>query len=227
MEFSPLGSSVHGDSLGKNTGVGCYALLQCIFPTQGSDPGLPHCRQNLYHLRHQGRPKDMLYLTVFLWHLWFQSSASYSFWNMGLLPSSVQFISVHSVMSDSMQSHGLQHARLPYQLQEPAQIHVHWISDPIQPSCPLLFPSPPGFYLALPQGLFQWVSSSQQVAKVLEYQLQHQSCPWILRTDFLWIDWLDHLAVQGTLKSLLQHHSVKKLILWNSAFFISNSHIRI
>ena len=114
-----------------------------------------------------------------------------------------------------------------HQLQEPAQIHVHWISDPIQPSCPLLFPSPPGFYLALPQGLFQWVSSSQQVAKVLEYQLQHQSCPWILRTDFLWIDWLDHLAVQGTLKSLLQHHSVKKLILWNSAFFISNSHIRI
>ena len=46
------GSSVHGDSPGKNTGVGCHALLQGIFPTQGSNPGLPHCNQILYHLSH-------------------------------------------------------------------------------------------------------------------------------------------------------------------------------
>ena len=44
------GSSVHGDSPGKNTGVGCHALLQRIFPTQGSNPGLPHCKKILYHL---------------------------------------------------------------------------------------------------------------------------------------------------------------------------------
>ena len=48
MDYSPPGSSVHGDSPGKNTGVGCCTLLQGIFPTQGSNPGLPHCRQILY-----------------------------------------------------------------------------------------------------------------------------------------------------------------------------------
>ena len=51
------GSSVHGDSPGKNTGVGCHALLQGIFPAQGSNPGLPHCRQILYRLSHQGSPR--------------------------------------------------------------------------------------------------------------------------------------------------------------------------
>ena len=53
MDCSPPGSSVHGDSPGKNTGVGCRDLLQGIFPTQGSSPGLPHCRQILYQLSHQ------------------------------------------------------------------------------------------------------------------------------------------------------------------------------
>ena len=54
MDCSPLGSSVHGDSPGKDTGVGRYALLQGIFPTQGSEPGLPHCEQIIYCLSHQG-----------------------------------------------------------------------------------------------------------------------------------------------------------------------------
>ena len=54
MDYSPPGSSVHGDSLGKNPGVRCHALLQEIFPTQGSNPGLPPCRQILYHLSHEG-----------------------------------------------------------------------------------------------------------------------------------------------------------------------------
>ena len=53
---SPPGSSVHGDFPGKNTGVGCYALLQGIFPAQGSNPGLLHCRWILYQLNHQGSP---------------------------------------------------------------------------------------------------------------------------------------------------------------------------
>ena len=58
MDCSPPGSFVHGDSPGKNTGVGCHALLQGIFPiTQGSNPGLPHCRRALYHLSHQGSPR--------------------------------------------------------------------------------------------------------------------------------------------------------------------------
>ena len=54
MDCSSPGSSVHGVSPGKNTGVGCHALLQGIFPTQGSNSGLPHCRQILYYLSHQG-----------------------------------------------------------------------------------------------------------------------------------------------------------------------------
>ena len=56
MDFSPPGSSVHVESPGKKTGVGCHAHLQGIFPTRGSNPGLLHCRQILYHLSHQGRP---------------------------------------------------------------------------------------------------------------------------------------------------------------------------
>ena len=57
MNCSQPGSSVHGDFPGKNTGVCCHALLQGIFPTQGSNLGLPHCRQILYHLSHQGSPR--------------------------------------------------------------------------------------------------------------------------------------------------------------------------
>ena len=60
VDCSPPGSSVHGDSPGKNTGVGCHALLQGIFPTQGSNPGLLHCRWILYHLSHQGNPSTIL-----------------------------------------------------------------------------------------------------------------------------------------------------------------------
>ena len=58
MDWSPPDSSVHGDSPGKNTGVCCHALLQGIFPTQGANPGLLHCKQILYHLSHQGSPQE-------------------------------------------------------------------------------------------------------------------------------------------------------------------------
>ena len=56
MDCSPPGSSIHGDSLGKNTGVNCHFLLQGIFPTQGSNPGFPYCRQILYCLSYQRNP---------------------------------------------------------------------------------------------------------------------------------------------------------------------------
>ena len=90
----------------------------------------------------------------------------------------------------------------------------------IQPSHPLSSPSPPAFYLSQLQGLFQRVGSSHLVARILELQLQHQSFQWIFRVDFL-SDWLvQTLAVQGTLKSLLQHHNLKISVLWCSAFFM-------
>ena len=63
--------------------------------------------------------------------------------------------------------------------------HVHWVGDANQPSCPLPSPSPPAFNMSQYQGLFKWVSSSHQVAKVLEFQLQHQSFQWTFRTDFV------------------------------------------
>ena len=78
--------------------------------------------------------------------------------------------------------------RLPvdHQFPEFTQIHVHLVSDAIQPAHPLSTPSPPAFDLSQHQGLFQWVNSLHQVIKVLELQLQHQSFQWIFRTDFLW-----------------------------------------
>ena len=72
MDCSPPGSSVHGDSPCKNTGVGYHLLLQRIFPTQGLNPGLPHCRQTLYHLSHQGSPlvlpNNIKYLKIYYYH---------------------------------------------------------------------------------------------------------------------------------------------------------------
>ena len=98
-----------------------------------------------------------------------------------------------SVMSDSLRTHGLQHARLPCPSPTPgacsnscpsSQWHHSTISSSVTPS-------PPTFNLSQHQGLFQWVSSSHQVAKVLQFQLQHQSFQWIFRTDFLeWTVWI-------------------------------------
>ena len=76
-----------------------------------------------------------------------------------------------------------------HQLPELAQTHVHRVGDTIQPSHPLSSPSPPALNLSQHQGLFKWVSSSHQVANVLEFQLQHHSFQLMFRTDFL-EDWL-------------------------------------
>ena len=96
-------------------------------------------------------------------------------------------------------------------LSEFAQTRVHWVSDTIQLSHPLSPPSLFALNLSQHQGLFQWISSSHQMAKVLE--LQHQSFQWIFRIFSFRIDWFDLLPVQGTLKSFLQHHSSKASII--------------
>ena len=107
-----------------------------------------------------------------------------------------------------------------HQLPEFTQTHVHWVGDAIQPSHPLSFPSPT-FSLSQHQSLFQWVSSSNQEVKVLEFQLQHQSFQWIFKSWFpLGLTGLISLLIQETLKSLRQHHSSKTSILWHSAFFM-------
>ena len=107
-----------------------------------------------------------------------------------------------------------------HQLPEFAQTHVHRVGDGIQPSYPLSSPSLPAFNLSQHQGLFKCVSSLHQVAKVLEFQLNiipSNEHPGLISFR---MDWLDLFAVQGTLKSLLQHHSSKASILLCSAFFI-------
>ena len=78
-----------------------------------------------------------------------------------------------------------------HQLPELSQTHVHRVGDAIQPSHPLSSPSPPALNLSQHKGLFRWVCSSHQVAKILEFQLQHESLQWIFRTDFLedWLVW--------------------------------------
>ena len=108
---------------------------------------------------------------------------------------SVQFS--HSVVFDSLWPHEPQHTRplspvyhqqswpVYHQLPESTQNRGHRVSDAIQPSHPLSSPSPPDLNLSQHQGLFKLVSSSHQVAKVLEFQPQHQSFQWTPRTDLL------------------------------------------
>ena len=136
-----------------------------------------------------------------------------------ILPS-VQFSC--SVVSSSLRPHGLQHARLPCLSPTP---RAYSNSCPLSRWCHptshlLLSPSPPTFNLSQHQHLFKWISSLHQVAIVLELQLQHQSFQEYSGLISFRMSCLDLLAVQGTLKSLLQHHSSKASILQCWAFFI-------
>ena len=113
----------------------------------------------------------LTFLRVFLW-----------------LPPSVQFSSVQSLSCPTLRDPmNCSTPGLPvhHQLLEFTQTLVHRVGDAIQPSHPLSSPSPPAPSPSQHQGLFQWVNSSHQVAKVLEFQLQHQSFQWTPRTDLL------------------------------------------
>ena len=128
-------------------------------------------------------------------------------------------------MSDSLRHHGLKHAGLHvhHQLPEFTQTFVHWVSDAIQPSHPLSFPSNPTFNLSQHQGLFKWLSSSHQMAKVLEFQLQHQSFQWIFRTYFLRLDCWISLRSKGLSRvssnTIVQKHQFfsAQLSLWSNS----------
>ena len=138
---------------------------------------------------------------------------------MGLSHFSVQFHSVAqlclTLCNPSMPGLPVHH-----QLLEPVQTLVHHIGDAIQPSHPLSSPSPPALNLSQHQGLYQGVSSSHQVAKYWSFSFSISPSNEHPGLISLMMDWLDLLAVQGTLRSLLQHHSSKASILQCSAFFI-------
>ena len=105
-----------------------------------------------------------------------------------------------------------------HQLPEFTKTHVHRVSDAIQTFHPLSSPFPPALNLSQHQGLFQWVNASCEVAKVLSFSFSISPSNELPGLISFRMDWLDLLAVQGTLKSLLQHHSSKASILWRSAF---------
>ena len=102
-----------------------------------------------------------------------------------LIQDSVQFSSVAQscpTLWDPM-NHSTPALTVHHQVLEPTQTHVHRVGDAIQPSHPLSSPSPPALNLSQHQGLFKWVNSLHQVAKILEFQPQHQSFQWTPRTD--------------------------------------------
>ena len=133
-----------------------------------------------------------------------------------------------SVVSNSLRPLGLQHTRFPcpsLSLLEIAQTHIYWVRDAIQPSHPLSSPSPPAFNLSQHQGIFLASESVRCVRLVFRWP-NYWSFSFSISPSneysgliSLRIDWLNLLAVQGTLKSLLQHHSSKASTLWRSAFF--------
>ena len=108
-------------------------------------------------------------------------------WASNLSENKIQFSSVAQpcpTLCDPM-NHSTPGLPVHHQLPESTQIHVHRVNGAIRPSHPLSSPSPPALNLSWHPGLFQWVSSSHRVAKVLEFQLQHQSFQWTPRTDLL------------------------------------------
>ena len=92
--------------------------------------------------------------------------------------SSAQSLSLSHVQLCNPMDYSTPGLTVHHQLPEFTQTHVHQVGDAIQSSHPLSPPSPPSFNLSWHQGLFKWVSSSHQVAKVLEFQLQHQPFQW-------------------------------------------------
>ena len=169
------------------------SLLQGIFPTQGSNPGLPHFRQILYQLSYKGSlilewvaypfssgsscPRDRTSL----------SCIAGRFFILYLLSCSVQFSSVAQSCPTLCDPMNRSTPGLPvhHQLPEFTQTHIHRVSDAIQPSHPLSSPSPLAPSPSQHQSLFQGVNSSHEVAKVLEFQLYHHSFQRTPRADLL------------------------------------------
>ena len=134
------------------------------------------------------RQYHMAYFWVYSWDTLLCLSLCYrSMQGSIVLRDSVQFSSVAQSCPTLWDPMDCSTPGLPvhHQLPEFTQTHVHWVGDAIQLSRPLSSTSPPVFSLSQHQGLFKWISSSLQMAKVLEFQLQHQSFQWIFRTDFL------------------------------------------
>ena len=142
------------------------------------------------------------------------------FWHIGQENKHKQFISVTQLCLTLCNPMDCSTPDLPvhHQLIEFTQTHVHWVDDAIHPSHPLSTPSSSSFSLSQHQGLFKWVSSLHQMAKYWSFSFSISPSNVHPELISFRMDWLDLLAVQGTLKTLLQHHSSKASILGCSAF---------
>ena len=183
------------DSPGKNTGVACHFLLHGIFPTQGLNLGLPHCRQTLYSLSHHQIRLDQI---------------------------------SRSVVSDSLRPHESQHARPPCPSPTPG---VHSDSPPIEsvmPSSHLILCRPLLLLPPIPPSIRVFSNESTLRMRRPKYCsfnfsiIPSKEIPGLISFR---MDWLDLLAVQGTLKCLLQHHSSKASFFGAQPSSQSNSHI--
>ena len=169
-------------------------------PRDGTQVSYVSCigRQVLYHLSHLGSPNF---------------TSTWTFTSVNSVAQS--FPTLCNPMYYS--TPGLPvHCQLP----EFTQTHVHWVGDAIQPSNPLSSPSTPTFNLSQDQSLFKRVSFSHQMAKYWSFSFSISPSNEYLGLISFRMDWLDLIAVQGTLKRLIQHHSSKASILQHSAFFI-------
>ena len=156
------------------------------------------------------------FYSSYIWPIWHLSRKQYNMAEWDQLSSVVQS---RPTLCDPMycSTPGLP---VYHQLLEFTQTHVDWVGDATQPSHPLSSPSSPTFNLSQHQGLLKWVSSSHWGAKYWSFIFSispSNEHPGLISFR---MDWLDLLAVQGTLKSLLQHHSSKASILLCSALFI-------
>ena len=144
---------------------------------------------------------------------------SFGKWIFNFIRNSVQFSC--SVVSNSLQLHGLQHARLPCPSPTPraCSTRVHWVSDAIQPSHPLSSPSPPPSVFLRIRVFSKELVLCIRWLKYWSFSFSISPPKEIPGLISFRMDWLDLLAVQGTLKSLLQHHSSKESMFRRSSFF--------
>ena len=196
MDCNPPGSSVHGDSPGKNTGVGCHALFQGIFSTQESHWGLLPCRQIPYQLSYQGS---------LCWFVQFSSVQSFSRIRLfAITLTTARQASLSITNSRSLLK--LMSIKLAMPSSHLILCHPFLLLPTILPSI-RVFSNESALHLRWPK---YWSFSSFSISPSNEH-------PGLISFR---MDCLDLLAVQGTLKSLLQHSSSKAPILWHSAFFI-------
>ena len=176
-----------GYHFGKETGssskiyTGSYMIHSCIPRHISKRKEKAYVHQNVWPLKmYKWMIKAVLFIIAKKWK---KMEISVNRWKDTHQSSSVQLLThVWLFVNPWIASH--QASLSIHQLPGFTQTHAHWVNDAIQPSHPLSSPSPPTFNLSQHQGLFHWISSSHQVARVLEFQLQHLSFQWIFRTDF-------------------------------------------